>query len=66
MSQMTLAEIRRDDRFEGYLLVRAAEQRSASSGKLYLDMTLSDKTGSINAVMFSMCISPLSPRSSMA
>ena len=61
MSQMTLAEIRRDDRFEGYLLVRAAEQRAASSGKLYLDMTLSDKTGSINAKMWDGTVAPPAP-----
>lgn len=52
MSQMTLAEVHRDERFEGYLLVRASERRAAASGKFYLDMTLSDKTGSINAKMW--------------
>lgn len=52
MNQMTLADVHRDERFEGYLLVRTAERRAAASGKFYLDMTLSDKTGFINAKMW--------------
>jgi 3'-5' exoribonuclease len=63
MSQTTLAEVRRDERFEGYLLVRAAERRAAASGKYYLDMTLSDKTGSINAKMWDGTVPPPAPGS---
>lgn len=55
---MFLADIRRDDRFEGYLIVRAAEQRAAASGKNYLDMTLADRTGSINAKMWDGTVQP--------
>lgn len=55
---MLLADIKRDDRFEGYLIVRAAEQRAAASGKNYLDMTLADKSGSINAKMWDGTVQP--------
>ncbi len=54
----TIAQIRKDEKFEGYLLVRAAEQRAASSGKLYLDMTLGDRTGTINAKMWDGSVAP--------
>ena len=55
---MLLSEIRRDDRFEGFLIVRAAEQRAAASGKNYLDMTLADRSGSINAKMWDGTVQP--------
>ena len=51
MNPMLLSDVKRDDRFEGFLIVRAAEQRASSNGKFYLDMTLADRTGSINAKM---------------
>lgn len=54
----TIAQLRKDERFEGYLLVRAAEQRTASNGKLYLDMTLGDRTGTINAKMWDGTVAP--------
>ena len=60
---MLLSEIRRDDRFEGYLIVRAAEQRAAASGKNYLDMTLADRSGSINAKMWDGTVQPPVPGS---
>ena len=55
---MYLADIKRDDRFEGYLIVRSAEQRASANGKNYLDMTLADKTGSINAKMWDGTVQP--------
>lgn len=55
---MYLAEIKRDDRFEGYLIVRSAEQRASANGKNYLDMTLADKSGSINAKMWDGTVQP--------
>ena len=55
---MLLSEIRRDDRFEGFLIVRSAEQRAAASGKNYLDMTLADRSGSINAKMWDGTVQP--------
>ena len=55
---MHLADINRDDRFEGYLIVRSAEQRASANGKNYLDMTLADKSGSINAKMWDGTVQP--------
>ena len=55
---MLLSEIKRDERFEGFLIVRSAEQRAAASGKNYLDMTLADRSGSINAKMWDGTIQP--------
>jgi len=55
---MLLSDIRRDDRYEGFLIVRSAEQRAAASGKNYLDMTLADRSGSINAKMWDGTVQP--------
>ena len=55
---MYLADIKRDDRFEGYLIVRSAEQRASANGQNYLDMTLADKSGSINAKMWDGTVQP--------
>ena len=49
MNQPTVAALRKDDRFLGFLLVRMAEQRQSSKGDKYLDMTLGDATGDLNA-----------------
>ena len=55
---MYLSDIKRDDRFEGYLIVRSAEQRASANGKNYLDITLADKSGSINAKMWDGTVQP--------
>ena len=55
---MYLSDIKRDYRFEGYLIVRSAEQRASANGKNYLDMTLADKSGSINAKMWDGTVQP--------
>ena len=47
--QCRVKDMLRDTRFEGFLLVRAADQRTANSGKKYLDMTLGDQSGEVNA-----------------
>ena len=50
---MQIAQLRKDDRFEGFLLVRTAEQRTSNAnGSRYLDMTLTDASGEINAKMW--------------
>ena len=49
MTQPTVAALRKDDRFQAFLLVRMAEQRQSSKGDKYLDMTLGDATGDLNA-----------------
>ena len=38
--------------FDGYLLVRQAQQRTSSNGGKYLDMTLCDISGEVNAKMW--------------
>lgn len=47
--QIGVSELLKDDRFEGFLIVRNANSRVGSTGNPYLDMMLIDKTGSINA-----------------
>jgi len=54
----TVTDIRKDERYEGWLLVRTAEQRISSTGKPYLDMTLADRTGAINAKMWDGTMPP--------
>jgi 3'-5' exoribonuclease len=49
MEQTAVSQFVKDMRFDGFLLVRSAEQRTATSGSRYLDMNLADKTGEINA-----------------
>lgn len=58
MERDTVANIRKDEKYEGWLLVRAAEQRVSSTGKSYLDMTLGDRTGNINAKMWDGNVPP--------
>lgn len=48
----------KDTRYDGFLLVRSAEQRSASNGSRYLDMTLGDCTGEINAKLWDGAYAP--------
>lgn len=50
--QMPLASIIRNQTFEGYLLVRAASQRSGQNGSRFLDMTLCDQSMEVNAKMW--------------
>lgn len=52
MNQQSVSSMKKDDKFTGFLLVRAAEQRQSANGSRYLDMTLCDKTGDINAKMW--------------
>lgn len=58
MQQLTVAAFKKDDKFEGFLLVRTAEQRTAGNGGKYLDMTLCDKTGDMNAKMWDGTVAP--------
>ena len=47
--QDSVASLRKDMRFEGFLMVRNSSTRvSNATGKPYIDMTLADKTGEIN------------------
>lgn len=58
MQQFTVASLLRDMKFEGFLLVRSADQRTSSNGSKYLDMTLCDTTGDINCKMWDGTVQP--------
>ena len=49
MAQLPIAELGKDQKFEGFLLVRSADQRTGGNGAKYLDMNLTDRTGEVNA-----------------
>ncbi len=49
MTQQRVCELVKDQRFEGFLLVRSAEQRTGGNGAKYLDLNLADRSGEINA-----------------
>ena len=50
--QPSLGGMIKGQMFEGCLLVKAAEQRTSSNGSKYLDMTLGDVSGEVNAKMW--------------
>lgn len=50
--QPKLAKMIKGQTFDGYLLTRAATQRTSSNGGKYLDMTLCDVSGEVNAKMW--------------
>ena len=52
MTQPTVLSLVKDMKFTGFLMVRMAEQRQSSKGDKYLDMTLGDATGDLNAKMW--------------
>lgn len=52
MQNTPVSQLTKDTRYDGFLLVRSAEQRAASNGSRYLDMTLGDRTGEINAKLW--------------
>ena len=58
MQQLTVASLSRDMKFEGFLLVRSADQRTSSNGGKYLDLTLCDTTGEINCKMWDGTVQP--------
>ena len=50
--QPQLAEMIKGQMFDGFLLTRAAAQRTSSNGSKFLDMTLCDISGEVNAKMW--------------
>jgi Predicted HD-superfamily hydrolase len=58
MEMNGIATVEKDTRFEGYLLVRQSEQRAAQNGSRYLDMTLGDKSGEVNAKCWDGAVPP--------
>ncbi len=49
MEQQKVCQLAKDDRFDGFLLVRGAEKKTDRNGRDYVDMNLGDRTGEINA-----------------
>ena len=49
MAQLPIVELGKDQKFEGFLLVRSADQRTGGNGAKYLDLNLTDRTGEVNA-----------------
>ena len=58
MDQIAVAAFEKDLKFEGFLLVHTSEQRASSNGSKYLDMTLCDRTGEMNAKMWDGTVTP--------
>ena len=56
--QNQLARLIKNQMFEGFLLVKNAEQRTSSNGSKFLDMTLSDVSGEFNAKMWDGTVQP--------
>ncbi len=50
--QPQLAEMIKGQMFDGFLLTRTAAQRTSSNGSKYLDMTLCDISGEVNAKLW--------------
>ncbi|MBR6165789.1 MAG: HD domain-containing protein [Clostridia bacterium] len=48
METVSVCQMQRDTRFEGFLLVRSAEKRKDVKGNDYVDLNLTDRTGEIN------------------
>ncbi|MBO3441440.1 OB-fold nucleic acid binding domain-containing protein, partial [Clostridium haemolyticum] len=44
-----IEEFQTNDKIDGFFLIKSAECRTASNSKKYLDFTIADKTGEINA-----------------
>ena len=63
MAQLPLCELAKDQRFEGFLLVRSSDQRTGGNGAKYLDMNLADRTGEINAKVWDGNVTPPAPGS---
>ena len=58
MEQLTVSQLAKDLRFEGFLLVRSSDQRTGSNGSKYLDMNLTDRTGEINCKVWDGNVAP--------
>ena len=63
MAQLPLCELTKDQHFEGFLLVRSADQRTGGNGAKYLDMNLADRTGEVNAKVWDGNVPPPTPGS---
>ena len=59
--QPQLAGMIKNQSLDGFLLVRSAEQRTSSNGGKFLDMTLCDISGEVNAKMWDGLTPPPAP-----
>ncbi len=58
MEQPRVSDLLKDQRFEGFLLVRMCEQRTGSNGAKYLDMTLGDRSGEVSSKLWDGNVPP--------
>lgn len=58
MQQPLVCDLVKENRFEGFLLVRMSEQRTGGNGAKYLDMTLADRTGEISSKLWDGAVPP--------
>ncbi len=63
MPQPKVCELQKDQRFEGFLLVRSSAQRTGSNASPYLDLNLTDRTGELNAKVWDGNVPPPAPGS---
>ena len=49
METKSIKEFKAGDKIEGFLLVKSSDCKTSANGKKYLDFTLEDRTGDINA-----------------
>ncbi|MBE5796435.1 MAG: HD domain-containing protein [Clostridiales bacterium] len=55
---ITISMLETGMRYEGFLLVRSADQREGKTGGKYLDMNLTDRTGEVNCKMWDGTVAP--------
>ena len=61
--QSRVCDLVKNDRFDGFLLVRTSEQRTGSNGVKYLDLNLCDRYGEINSKVWDANAVPPEPGS---
>ena len=54
METVTVSQLKEGMTFQGDLLVRSVDRRTGKTGREYLDMTLCDRTGEINAKVWNL------------
>lgn len=58
MNQVQVSDFAKGLTFEGYLMVRTSQKRKSNNGNDYLDLTLADNTGDINAKVWDPLATP--------
>ena len=61
MEQPMLSSVKKNTAFEGFLRVKAAQQRQSSNGSKYLDMTMGDISCEVNCKMWDGTVLPPEP-----